>query len=243
MTDNIVIEFNNVSKKFKKGRKLFLKQALLDIFKPRRQEEFFALSNVSLKTYKGEAVGIIGNNGSGKSTLLKLIAGVSIPTDGKVAVKGKIGPLIELGAGFHLELTGRENIYLSGTILGLAKKEIDKEIKNIINFSGLEDFIDTPVKHYSSGMYMRLGFSIVIHVAPEILLIDEILAVGDVPFQQKCLEKIKQFHQAGATIVLVSHSMELIKSFCQRVYFLQNGTIRASGNPERVVNIYLKSNT
>ena len=187
-----VIEFKSISKKYKRGRRLFLKQALLDLFRPNKQEDFWALKDISFKIRKSETVGIIGDNGSGKSTILKLIAGVVAPTSGWISVNGKVSPLIELGAGFHPELTGRENIYLNGTILGLTEREIDKKFDEIVAFSELENFIDTPVKHYSSGMYMRLGFSIAISVDPDILLIDEILAVGDISFQKKCFEKNKE---------------------------------------------------
>ncbi|MFH0936998.1 MAG: ABC transporter ATP-binding protein [Candidatus Daviesbacteria bacterium] len=223
MDKNIVIEFNRVGKKYKKGKTPLLKVALLDIFRPQKQEDFWALKNVSFKVKKGETLGIIGANGSGKSTILKLMAGVVIPTEGQIRVEGRVGPLIELGAGFHPELTGRENIYLNGTILGLSIKEIDGKFDEIVSFSELGDFIDTPVKHYSSGMYMRLGFSIAVSINPDILLIDEILAVGDIAFQKKCLDKMIEFHQKGITIVLISHSLELVKSFCQRAILIKDG--------------------
>lgn len=238
MVKNLAVEFKKVSKKFKKGQRLYLKQALLDFFKPNAVEDFWALKNISFKIQKGETVGIIGINGSGKSTILKLIAGVLTPTKGKVEVDGRIGPLIELGAGFHPELSGRDNIYLNGTILGLPKKEIDRKFDDIVSFAGLPDFIDTPVKHYSSGMYMRLGFSIAIHINPEILLVDEILAVGDIGFQKKCLDKMREFHQRGVTIIIISHSMDIVNSFCQRAILIFDGKIKSEGNPEKVVNVY-----
>ncbi len=240
MKNNIAISFNKVGKKFKKGRKLFLKQALLDFFKPQAQEEFWALKDASFKVPIGQSIGIIGVNGSGKSTILKLIAGVLTPNKGKIEVNGRISPLIELGAGFHPELSGRDNIYLNGTILGLSKKEIDERFKDIVDFSEIADFIDTPVKHYSSGMYMRLGFSIAIHINPEILLVDEILAVGDIGFQEKCLKKMEQFHQNGVTIVIISHSMELVQRFCQRVILLDKGKIIDDGKSEKVIDKYRK---
>lgn len=240
MINNTVIEFDKVSKKFQKGRKTNLKQALLDYLKPHSQEDFWALKDVNFKIRKGEVVGIIGVNGSGKSTILKLIAGVLTPTNGKVTVEGKIGPLIELGAGFHPEFTGRENIYLNGTILGLTKKEIDDKFESIVDFSGINEFLDTPVKHYSSGMYMRLGFSIAIHSNPDILLIDEILAVGDIAFQQKCYDKLVKFQKEGVTILLISHSLEIIKHFCNKIIFLDNGKILNIGAVENVSKRYLK---
>ncbi|MDD2823054.1 MAG: ABC transporter ATP-binding protein [Candidatus Daviesbacteria bacterium] len=240
MNDNIAINLDNVSKRFKRGHKLLLKEALLDFFRPTRQEDFWALKNISFKVKKGEALGIIGTNGSGKSTVLKLIAGVLSPTKGTISVNGRIGPLIELGAGFHPELTGRENIYLNGTILGLSIKEINEKFNAIVNFSGLDDFIDTPVKHYSSGMYMRLGFSIAVHVEPDILLVDEILAVGDAGFQKKCLEKMKEFHDKGVTIIIISHSADLIKSFCKKAILINHGKIVVIDSVEKVINKYSK---
>lgn len=237
--DNTVIELNNVSKKFKKGRRLYLKQALLDLFK-KDQEDFWALKGVSFSVKKGQAVGIIGANGSGKSTMLKLIAGVLTPTKGSVKVQGRIGPLIELGAGFHPELSGRDNIYLNGTILGLSKKEIDQKLDEIVEFAELADFIDTPVKHYSSGMYMRLGFSIAINIDPQILLVDEILAVGDIAFQKKCLDKMTSFHKQGVTVVIISHSLDLVSNFCQKVILIKNGKLDAVGKPEKIIDRYKK---
>jgi len=241
MKNKKVIIFDHVGKRFKKGRKLLLKEALLDIFKPAATEEFWALDDVSFEIKKGETMGIIGPNGSGKSTILKLIAGVMVPSRGSVEIAGKIAPLIELGAGFHPELTGRENIYLNGSILGLNRSEIDERFDDIVEFSDLSEFIDTPIKHYSSGMYMRLGFSIAIHIEPEILLIDEILAVGDIAFQQKCMEKMNEFKKNGVTIVFVSHSLEAIKNFCQKAIWLDKGKIKEEGEPEKVIAAYQAS--
>lgn len=238
MNDKIAIGFDNVSKKFKKGHKFLLKEAFLDIFRKTKQENFWAVNKVSFEIKKGESVGIIGENGSGKSTLLKLIAGVLTPTKGNVFVNGKISPLIELGAGFHPELTGRENIYLNGTILGLTKKEIDERFSDIVNFSEIGDFIDTPVKHYSSGMYLRLGFSIAVHVDSNILLLDEILAVGDISFQKKCLDKITEFHKKGLTIILISHSLDLVKSFCQKTIIIKEGKVIGSGPTDKMITKY-----
>jgi len=237
MKKDTVVEFNKVSKKFCKGQKLLLKEALLDFLRPLK-EDFWALKNVSFKIKKGESIGIIGVNGSGKSTILKLIAGVLTPSSGNVFVNGRISPLIELGAGFHPEFTGRENIYLNGTILGLSKKEVDKKFDDIVRFSELSDFIDTPVKHYSSGMYMRLGFSVAVNVDPDVFLIDEILAVGDAAFQKKCLDKMKEFQKQGVTIVIVSHSSQLVKDFCNRVILIEKGEIASIGLADKVILKY-----
>jgi len=219
-----VIQFKKVGKKFKKGSKL-LKEALLDMFRPSSTKDFWALRNINFELRKGESLGIIGPNGSGKSTILKLIAGVTVPTEGEVEVKGRIAPLIELGAGFHPELTGRENIYLNGTILGLKRGEIDRKFATIVKFSGLEEFIDTPVKHYSSGLYMRLAFAIAVHTEPDILLVDEILAVGDTSFQKKCIKRMNEFKKSGVTIVFVSHDLRLVSDFCERTILLKEGKI------------------
>ncbi len=235
-----VIEFKKVSKKFNRGKRHYLKQALIDLFKSNKDEDFWALKDISFKIQKGESVGIIGVNGSGKSTILKLIAGVLFPTKGEVKVEGRIGPLIELGAGFHPELSGRDNIYLNGVVLGLSRKEIEEKFDEIVSFAELADFIDTPVKHYSSGMYMRLGFSVAVHVNPDILLIDEILAVGDIAFQKKCLDKLGEFQKKGATMVLISHSMELINNLCQKAIFIEDGKVKAIGTPGSVTTKYLK---
>lgn len=233
-----VIEFNSVWKKFKMGRKLLLKEALLDIFKPGATTDFWALKDVNFSINKGEAVGIIGKNGSGKSTILKLIAGVMVPTKGEVKVKGKIAPLIELGAGFHPELSGRENVYLNASIMGVSKKEVDQKFDEIVNFAELKDFIDTPVKHYSSGMFMRLAFAIAVNTNPDILLIDEILAVGDTEFQKKCLAKMDQFKKKNVTILFISHSLERIKSFCSKVIYLKNGKVKLVGLPNEAIDAY-----
>lgn len=237
---DIAINFNHVSKKFKKGRKFYLKQALLDLFKSSHEEDFWALKDVSFKIRKGESVGIVGANGSGKSTILKLIAGVLTPTKGQVEVKGRVGSLIELSAGFHPELSGRDNIYLNGTILGLSKAEIDKKFDEIVDFAELENFIDTPIKHYSSGMHVRLGFSIAVSVNPEILLIDEVFSVGDVSFQQKSLNVMKDFRKRGVTIILVSHSLQIIQEFCDRALLIRDGQVCYGGKPQTVVYKYLK---
>lgn len=204
-------------------------------------DKFTALKDISFEIKTGECVGIIGPNGSGKSTILKLIAGVMTPSSGTVAVKGKISPLIELGAGIHPELTGRENIYLNGAILGLKRKQIEDNLQSIINFSEISEFIDQPVKHYSSGMYMRLAFSIAIHVDPEILIVDEILAVGDADFQAKCFSKMEEFKKRGVTIIFVSHSLTQIQSFCTRAIYINHHTIQIDGKPDVVCSKYQHS--
>lgn len=204
----------------------------------KRYEDFEAVKNVSFAISRGEMVGLIGRNGSGKSTLLKIIAGVYSPTSGEVIVNGTIAPLIELGAGFHHELTGRENILLNGLLLGLTKREVREREARIIEFAELGDFIDSPIKQYSSGMYMRLAFSVAIEVEPDILIIDEILGVGDVGFQQKSFERIQQFREAGKTIVFVSHAMENVRNLCDRALLLHNGRLVQDGTPSDVIARY-----
>jgi len=237
-SDKPVVIFNGVGKRFKKERKLLLKEALVDIFKPGKSEYFWALKEISFSLKRGDTLGIIGKNGTGKSTILKLIAGVMFPDEGKVTVHGNIAPLIELGAGFHFELSGRENIYLNGVILGLTRSEIDKRFGSIVKFAELEDFIDTPIKHYSSGMYMRLGFSIAVHTDPDILLVDEILAVGDEAFQRKCFKKIREIQTMDKTVVFVSHSTDLIREYCNKVMLVENGEIALLGDPSKVIAAY-----
>jgi ABC-type polysaccharide/polyol phosphate transport system ATPase subunit len=233
-----VIKFKNVGKMYKKGRKLLLKEALVDMFLPGKTEIFWALKDINFEVKKGESIGIIGPNGSGKSTILKLIAGVTVPTKGKVKVSGKIAPLIELGAGFHPELSGRENIYINGAILGISRNEMEKKFKEIVEFSELGEFIDTPIKHYSSGMYMRLGFSVAISVNPDIFLVDEILAVGDSAFQEKCLKKMESFKKKGVTMIMVSHSMEQIKRNAKRGIVLVGGKIIFDGEIHKAIDQY-----
>lgn len=215
----------------------YLKTALLR-GRRARYEEFWALNDVSLTIPTGSAFGIIGSNGSGKSTLLKCLAGILTPDKGTITHHGKVVALLELGAGFHPDLSGRENIYLNGAILGMTRHEIDSKFDDIIEFSGLERFIDTPVKNYSSGMVVRLGFAIAINVDPEILIIDEVLAVGDASFQMRCLEKIEEFRRDGRTIVLVSHGLEQVTKLCATAAWLEKGTIRQIGPAHDVVNEY-----
>ncbi len=199
-----------------------------------------ALKNISFHIHKGESVAIIGRNGAGKSTLLKIIAGVSSPTEGDVEVSGRVSPLIELGAGFHPELSGRENIFLNGVIMGLREDYIKSKFDEIVAFSEIAEFIDMPVKYYSSGMYMRLAFSVAIHVDPDILLIDEILSVGDAAFQKKCMDRMNEFKKAGKTIVFISHAFSQIEQFCERVIYIKEGTVDYDGPTKEGLEHYKK---
>lgn len=239
------IEFDSVWKKFKKGEKFnsirdalpnFLKNSIKPV--DLKDSEFWAVKNVSFQIKRGEVVGIMGPNGAGKSTILKLLSGILWPTKGRMSINGRLSALIEVTAGFHPELTGRENVYLNGTILGMRKKEIDAKFDEIVEFSGVKEFIDTPVKRYSSGMYSRLGFSVAAHMDPEILLVDEVLAVGDMAFQAKCAQKMRDLLHSGATIVLVSHQLNMIQSLCKRVILLQNGTVQMDGGVDEVIPYY-----
>ena len=204
-------------------------------------DEFWALRDVSFEVHPGQSVGLIGANGSGKSTLLKCLAGILKPEEGRTVVDGKIGALLEVGAGFHPELTGRENVYLNGSILGLSRAEIRSRFDEIVEFADLEDFIDTPVKAYSSGMYVRLGFAIAVNVRPDILLVDEVLAVGDEQFQRKCLAKFEQMRAEGRTIVLVTHALDTVKAMCDRAVYLRKGRVAHVGEAHEVVDEYLTS--
>jgi ABC-type polysaccharide/polyol phosphate transport system ATPase subunit len=199
---------------------------------------FQALKDITFAVPSGQTLGIIGRNGSGKSTLLKLLAGIYRADHGKLVVHGKVGALLELGAGFHPEFSGRENIFINGIVLGLSKREIRQQLDDIIRFAELEDFIDEPVKTYSLGMYMRLGFSIAVHADPDILLIDEILAVGDEGFFQKCYDKLAAFHRRGKTIILVSHDLGTVSRWCDSVVWIEDGMVQAQGLPQRVVDLY-----
>lgn len=244
--DHAAVRVQNVRKQYRKAahahRFLTFKSALLggDLFKVLAPGEVFtALDEVSLEIARGETLGVIGSNGAGKSTLLKIIAGTTKPTAGTVSVDGKVSALIELGAGFHPEISGRENVFINGIMLGLSRQQVAERFDDIVSFAELEDFIDAPVKTYSSGMYMRLGFSIAIHIDPEVLLIDEVLAVGDEAFVHKCLDKIAAFKRRGKTILLVSHSLESVRRLCDRVVWMNNGKIEASGDPPRVIDAYL----
>jgi len=201
--------------------------------------EFWALRDVSFEVAQGETLGIIGPNGAGKSTLLKILCGVTEQTRGNITIKGRVAPLIEVGAGFHPELTGRENIYLNAAIMGMSKEEIRRKFDEIVAFSGLERFLDTPVKRYSSGMYVRLGFSVAAHIEPDVLLVDEVLSVGDYQFQRKCVNQIAHLQQQGVTVVFVSHQLVTVGSFCNRAIYLENGGIVAEGETSDVIATYL----
>lgn len=203
-----------------------------------RYEEFWALKGVSFEVPEGSTFGIIGSNGSGKSTLLKCLARILVPDKGSLSIRGRVAPLLELGAGFHPELSGRENVFLNGAILGLTKKELTKRYDDIVEFSGLHNFIDTPIKNYSSGMVVRLGFAIAVNVDPEILLIDEVLAVGDGAFQLKCMEKIEEFRTSGKTIIFVSHGLSQVEQLCSQALWLEKGDVRALGPSVEVVAQY-----
>ncbi len=217
-------------------------KAPLKVFQRARPEQgFWALKDVSFDVHKGEVVGIIGRNGAGKSTILKILSHITTPNEGQVEIFGRVGSLLEVGTGFHPELTGRENIYLSGSILGMRKKEIESKFNDIVKFSGIEKFVDTPVKRYSSGMYVRLAFAVAAHLDTEILLIDEVLAVGDAEFQRKCLGKMKEVAEGGRTVIFVSHNMTAIMNLCQRVIVLNRGIMVADSEPDKAVEYYLDS--
>ncbi|MBR1937162.1 MAG: ABC transporter ATP-binding protein [Bacilli bacterium] len=239
------IEYSIIVKDVYKSFKLIydkpftLKERLV-FWKSTKKEYREVLKNINLNIKKGETVALIGTNGSGKSTLLKLMTKIIYPTKGYIKTDGKLTSLLELGAGFHPDFTGRENIYFNAAIFGLSAAEIDKRVDEIIRFSELEDFIDSPVRTYSSGMYMRLAFSIAINVDAEILLIDEILAVGDQHFQEKCFEKLEQLSNSGKTIVIVSHSLGALKKLCDRGVWIYDGEVRMDGNIDSVVSEYLK---
>ncbi|MGH9970452.1 MAG: ABC transporter ATP-binding protein [Pyrinomonadaceae bacterium] len=249
-TNSIAVDVDGLFKKFRRGelyhslrdfvpamtRRLIrgeLKQKL-------ERQEFWALQNVSFSVKRGEAFGIIGRNGAGKSTLLKLLTGIMRPTTGSIRVAGRISALIEVSAGFHGDLTGRENIYLNGSILGMTKDEISRQFDSIVDFSGLEDFIDTPVKRYSSGMYARLGFSVASHVDPDVLLVDEVLSVGDYLFQRKCIERMNAVISSGATVIFVSHNLRAVANLCQRSLLLELGEVQMIDRTEEVIKTYYK---
>lgn len=237
------IEFQNVTKTYRisKGKYGLLTDAIGNFFarKADNDNTINALRDVSFEIKQGETVGIIGRNGAGKTTILKLISKITYPNLGRVNVIGRIGAFIELGAGLHPELTGRENIFLYGAILGMKKKEIDAKFDKIVNFAEIKKFLDLPIKKYSSGMYSRLGFAVCAHCDPDILLVDEVLAVGDVNFQRKCLEKMHSMAREK-TVIFVSHNMEAIKSICDRVIYLEDGKIKKSGKAETMIDYYLQ---
>ncbi len=241
--DNYKIIVDNVSKNFNVylDRANTVKEKLLFLFTRNKKEKREVLKGINLKIKKGEVVALIGTNGSGKSTLLKLMTKIIYPNKGKIVTNGKLTSLLELGAGFHPDFSGRENIYFNASIFGLTKKEIDDRLEDIIEFSELRPFIDNPVRTYSSGMYMRLAFSVAINVDADILLIDEILSVGDEHFQNKCFEKMEELKKQGKTMVFVTHSMQSVKRLCDRAIWLCEGKIKMDGDTENVVDAYVEA--
>ncbi|QGQ18876.1 ATP-binding cassette domain-containing protein [Cellulomonas sp. JZ18] len=231
MSRPVVVRVDNVSKRFVIRKDKSLKERVVNRQRSNTyKEDFWALRDVDLEIHSGATVGLIGPNGSGKSTLLKMVSGILLPDRGSVQVRGRLAALLELGAGFHPDLTGRENVYINASILGLSRSEIDRYFDAIVDFSGIEQFIDTQVKFYSSGMYVRLAFAVAVHVDPDILLVDEVLAVGDEPFQRKCLERIRTFQSEGRTIVLVTHGLDQVAEFCDRAVVLEQGQVVADGS-------------
>ena len=231
-----IVRVQDVSKRFILHKDKSLKERLMFVGRS-RAEDFWALRNVSLDIKTGTTVGLVGHNGSGKSTLLKVVGGIIQPTSGSVVRRGRMAALLELGAGFHPDLSGRENVYLNAAILGLNRQETDRHFDEIVEFSGIEEFIDTQVKFYSSGMYVRLAFSVAVHVDPDLLLVDEVLAVGDEPFQRKCMDKIAEFQAEGRTIVLVSHSSDQVGRLCDRVVVLHAGEMIHDGDPAEGIRV------
>jgi ABC-2 type transport system ATP-binding protein len=237
---DFAVDVRDVSKRFRlaHGQYNSLKERIIHGGKRKQTDDFWALHGVSLTVKEGETVGILGRNGSGKSTLLKCICGVLQPTTGEVAVRGKLAGLLELGAGFQQDLTGRENVYLNGSLLGMSKRDVDRVFDAIVDFSELEEFIDGPVKFYSSGMYIRLGFAVAVNVDPDVLVIDEVLAVGDERFQRKCMDRINEFQDDGRTIILVTHSPDTVRSICDRGIVLSHGRLVAEAEPGEATRIF-----
>lgn len=242
--NGIAVKVTNVSKTFKIPHKKIdsMKSAFVNFFKKNTYEEFYALKDISVEVKKGEFLGIIGHNGAGKSTLLKILAGVYQPTSGSIEVNGMISPFLELGIGFNPELSGRDNIYLNATVLGLTKKQIDKKFDEIVQFAELEKFIDEQLKNYSSGMKARLAFSVSIHADREILIMDEVLAVGDSRFQEKCLDIFKGYKDKGKTVILVTHSMATVREYCDRALLLHKGKLLGSGDVDEICDEYILKN-
>jgi lipopolysaccharide transport system ATP-binding protein len=255
-----IIEVNHLSKKYRYGESqpyYTLRDILVDVAKKPlkifhtnqegaslRKNEFWALKDISFSVNQGEAIGIIGSNGAGKSTLLKILSRITPPSSGEAILRGRVGSLLEVGTGFHQELTGRENIYLNGAILGMTRREINRKFDEIVDFSGVDKFLDTPVKHYSSGMYVRLAFSVAAHLEPDILVVDEVLAVGDAEFQKKCLGKMDEVsRKEGRTVLFVSHNMQAIRNLCARVIYLSNGSIAKFSNTVDAINAYQEASS
>jgi lipopolysaccharide transport system ATP-binding protein len=248
MNKNIVIKVDNVSKKFTRSLKKSMFYGLTDISRNMfglsshsdrlRDDEFWAMEDIFLEIKKGESIGLIGPNGSGKTTLLKMLNGIFWPDKGKISLKGRMGALISVGAGFHPLLTGRENVYINGAILGMNKREVDRKFDAIVDFAGIGDFLDSPVKYYSSGMFVRLGFSVAIHCDPEILLVDEALAVGDMNFQSKCIEKMEELSNKGTTKIYVSHDLPSVSRICQKALYLNKGRMKGYGDVIPIIDQY-----
>lgn len=244
-----IIKIDNLSKKYQIGSKesyYSLRENIANAFnfekRKKKKEDFWALKNINLEVKQGEAVGIIGRNGAGKSTLLKVLSQITPPTTGKITMRGRVASLLEVGTGFHPELTGRENIFLNGAILGMTRTEIKRKFDEIVAFSEIEKFLDTPVKRYSSGMYVRLAFAVAAHLEPEILIVDEVLAVGDIQFQKKCLGKMDQIaKEKGRTVLFVSHNMSAVQNLCSQSILLENGSIRNIGKTNSIVTEYIKT--
>lgn len=241
-----ILEIKGISKKYQIQSNakpyLSLRESVFSFLKPSsKKEEFWALQDVSFDVMQGDTIGIIGKNGAGKSTLLKILSKITPPTKGKVTCRGRIASLLEVGTGFHPELSGRENIFLNGSILGMKRSEIQKQFDAIVEFSGVGKFIDTTLKHYSSGMQLRLAFSVAAFLEPEILIIDEVLAVGDAEFQKKCLGKMQDVSKSGRTILFVSHNIQAVQSLCQKSVFLENGRVNSIGGTEQILNNYFST--
>lgn len=245
MTESRVINLENVSVRYYVPRENVrtFKEYIIRILQRGKihHDEFLALDNINLEIEKGDFFGIVGSNGAGKSTLLKLIAKVMRPTSGRVWVKGRVAPLLAMGAGFHPDLTGRENVFLNGTLLGYSRDDLKERFDRIVEFAGLRDFIDAPIRTYSSGMTMRLAFSVATDIKPDILLVDEVLSVGDAVFQEKSMDRIRKYQKEGTTIVMVSHSMSTIKDNCSRAAWLDKGEFMYFGDPDRAVEEYLQN--
>lgn len=239
---NGAITVRGVSKKFRleRNRPSSLKEAILRIGRGRDTDEFWVLRDIDLEIPAGSFFGLIGHNGSGKSTLLRLMAGIHRPTEGTIEATGRLSALLELGSGFHPDLTGRENVYLNGAMLGLTRRQMAASIDDIIEFTGIGDFIDEPVKIYSSGMYVRLGFAVAVNVDPELLLVDEVIAVGDEEFQRRCMDHMNKLRAGGTTIVLVSHNTKLMADLCDTLGWLDHGRLMKVGEPEEVIEAYLE---
>jgi len=241
---NPIIEVNGLWKEYRRGAQqekyLSLRDSIYGALKPGgKKENFWALQDINFSVNPGESLAIIGKNGAGKSTLLKLLSRITPPTKGEIILRGRLASLLEVGTGFHAELTGRENIYLNGSILGLGKQEIDRQFDAIVNFSGVEAFLETPLKHYSSGMQLRLAFAVAAHLEPEILVIDEVLAVGDSTFQQKCIDKMTEVSQSGRTILFVSHNIQAVKNLCSRGLILEQGKLTHAGEIDDILDKYM----